>query len=82
MLKDDGYDDFDTLWTRGPTGKDELLYYGSDSHEDMLDFGDIDNEIMEEDQQLLDPQKKKLYQQYLYDNWKRNNRNEKSVDPK
>jgi hypothetical protein len=34
---------------RGPSGKEELIYYGSDSHEDIEDFGDIENEIKEED---------------------------------
>ena len=40
--KDDGYDDFDGTWMRGPYGKESLIYYGSDSYEDIEDFGDVD----------------------------------------
>jgi hypothetical protein len=45
-LNDNGYDDFDVIWIRGPSSKDEKIYYGSDSDSDLDTFGeDVDPQI-------------------------------------
>lgn len=70
-LNDDGYDSFDNKWIRGPTSKEELIYYGSDSHDDLDSFGDIENDVpMEMRNEFNDT---KEYQDFLFEHWKSKN---------
>lgn len=76
-LNDDGYDSFEGRWVKGPSTKDEKIYYGSDSNSDVDSFGEVDNERVEEILKRNDnqdePQQKLMYQQFLFDDWKRKN---------
>ena len=76
-LNDDGYDSFEGRWVKGPCTKDEKIYYGSDSNSDIDSFGEVDNERVEEILKRGDdqdePQQKLMYQQFLFDDWKRKN---------
>jgi len=44
-LQDDGYDSFEAKWIKGPSTKEEKLYYGSDSDMDVRSVGEADFDI-------------------------------------
>jgi hypothetical protein len=66
-LNDDGYDSFEGRWIKGTVGKEEKIYYGSDSDEDVESFGD--DEIPTEGQPVEE----------LLKWWKAKNRGDKLV---
>lgn len=77
-LEDDGYDSFEGKWLKGPSSKEEKMYYGSDSYDDTRSIGVIEQEI---EYNKDNKDEVKLYQDYLFRDWKRKNNRDLLVKP-
>lgn len=76
-IADEGYDSFETVWTKGPAFKDEKIYYGSDSDSGLDSFGEESDERVHQMVRTANgqdhPQQRLMYQQFLLDEWRRRN---------